>query len=148
MTGELNNEQIENVLQSQVHGMLSCVDGDKPYIVPLSYAYDGQFIYCQSKEGKKLRILRKNPNICFQVLIMSGMNNWKSVIVYGIFEELTTSNAIEARKLLFDKILTLLTPSMVHQFGHSTGEIITDKNRIKDVMFKINISEKTGILEK
>jgi hypothetical protein len=148
MIGELTKEQIENVLQSQVHCRLACIDEKKPYLVPVSYAYDGKFIYCQSKEGKKINLLRKNPNVCIQVQIMTSMNNWQSVLVYGIYEELKDNAAAEARKILFDKVLTLFTSAAVHKFEHSEGETIEDKNRIKDIMFKINIQEITGRYEK
>ncbi len=148
MIGELNKEQIENVIQSQMHGVLGCMDGEKPYMVPVSYAYDGTNIYCQSKEGKKISLLRKNPNLCFHILIITSMNVWQSVLLYGTFEELEDKAALKARTILFDKILTLYTNAEVHKFEHSGGEEIEDKNRIKDVMFKINIKEKTGRYEK
>ncbi len=148
MTGNLNQEQIENVLQSQAHGILGCIDGEKPYVVPISYAYDGTNIYCQSKEGKKIKLLRKNKNLCFQVLIMTSMNIWQSVVISGTYEELDNESAMKARAFLFDKILTLFTSASVHKFEHEGGNTIEDKNRIKDIMFKINIVEKTGRFEK
>ena len=148
MTGVLTKEQIENVLQSQVHCRLACVDGEKPYLVPVSYAYDGISIYCQSKVGKKINLLRKNPNVCIQVQIMSSMNNWQSVLVLGLFEELKDEAADAAREFLFNKVFTLFTTSTIHKFEHGITEEIEDKNRIKDVLFKINIKEVTGRYEK
>jgi nitroimidazol reductase NimA-like FMN-containing flavoprotein (pyridoxamine 5'-phosphate oxidase superfamily) len=76
MLGELSEGQINNVLLSQVIGRLACVDGKFPYIVPVTYTYDGEFIYGQTKEGLKLDILRKNPNVCFEVSIMTDMAHW------------------------------------------------------------------------
>lgn len=148
MTGELTKEQIENVLQSQVHCRMACVDGEKPYLVPISYAYDGESIYCQSKEGKKINLLRKNPNACVQVQIMTSMNNWQSVLVTGEFEELKDEAAVTAREFLFNKVFTLFTTSTIHKFEHEITEEIEDKNRIKDVLFKIKIKEVTGRYEK
>ena len=88
MIGELNETQINNVLTSQVFGNLACSNTRYPYIVPLTYLFDGNFIFCQTVEGKKLDIMRKNPNVCFQVNLVIDMNNWQSVIIYGQFEEL------------------------------------------------------------
>jgi len=86
MLGELNEMEIKNVLSSQVLGRLACTDGDQPYIVPLTYTYDGEYIYGQIDEGMKLELLRKNPKVCFEVDMMTDMRNWRSVLVFGEFE--------------------------------------------------------------
>jgi nitroimidazol reductase NimA-like FMN-containing flavoprotein (pyridoxamine 5'-phosphate oxidase superfamily) len=88
MLGELNTQQIRNILSSQVLGRLGCTDGKQSYIVPVTYSYDGEYIYGQSNEGTKLAILRKNNQVCFEVDIMTDMANWQSVIALGNFEEL------------------------------------------------------------
>jgi nitroimidazol reductase NimA-like FMN-containing flavoprotein (pyridoxamine 5'-phosphate oxidase superfamily) len=100
MLGQLNNTQINNILSSQALGRLACADGKQPYVVPVTYAYDGEYIYGQSNEGLKLEILRKNPKVCFEVDLMIDMRNWKSVIVYGKFEELKEKEAEKAREIL------------------------------------------------
>jgi len=150
MTGELNETQINNVLTSQVFGNLACSNTRYPYIVPITYLFDGNFIYCQSLEGKKLDIMRKNPNVCFQVDLVIDMNNWQSVIIYGQFEEQLERKSEEAREILFSKILPLMTKSGVHQYQHEKepGTELADDNRIKPIMFKIRINEKTGRFEK
>lgn len=81
MLGELNEIQIKNILSSQVIGRLGCTDGQLPYIVPVTYSYDGEFIYGQTFEGTKLNLLRKNPNVCFEVDRSMDMRNWKSVLI-------------------------------------------------------------------
>ena len=88
MIGELNDIQIENILSSQAIGRLACTDGKQPYIVPVTFKYNGKYIYGQSNEGLKIKMLRKNPNVCFEVDRMTDMNNWESVIIYGQFQEL------------------------------------------------------------
>ncbi|MBK6634639.1 MAG: pyridoxamine 5'-phosphate oxidase family protein [Chitinophagaceae bacterium] len=59
MLGKLNETQISNILTGQVIGRLACTDGKQPYIVPLTYTYNGKYIYGQTNEGMKLDILRK-----------------------------------------------------------------------------------------
>ena len=66
MLGELNELQIKNVLSSQALGRMACAEGELPYIIPVTYAYDGDFIYGQTNEGKKLDILRKNHKKVFK----------------------------------------------------------------------------------
>jgi len=148
MLGELNTQAIQNILLSQVVGRLACTDKTQPYIVPVTYAYDGEYIYGQSNEGTKLSILRKNPNVCFEVDIMTDMANWQSVIVLGKFEELVDGEAKNARDILFGRVFTLMTSSTIHAHEHSVEEKLDDNNRVKHVMYRIKIREVTGRFEK
>jgi nitroimidazol reductase NimA-like FMN-containing flavoprotein (pyridoxamine 5'-phosphate oxidase superfamily) len=75
---------------------------DKPYIVPVSFGFDGTFIYFHSaRAGKKIDILSVNNNVCFEfesdVTLLSDATspcNWsfsfQSVIGFGKVEELST----------------------------------------------------------
>ncbi len=147
MTGELKLEEINNLLNSQSYCHIACCLKNEPYVVPLSYVYDGKFIYCQSKPGKKLDIMSINPSVCLIVESMTAMNNWKSVICYAKFEKMNEKESIEARALLFNRVMTLMTPESIHQFEHSKeGEIAYD-NRIKDIMFRLKIEKMTGRFE-
>lgn len=148
MLGELQESQIRNLLSSQVIGRLACTDGKQPYIVPVTYAYDGKFIYGQSNEGTKLSILRKNPRVCFEVDSMTDMRNWQSVVVDGEFEELDKEAAGVAREILFGRVLPLMTSSTVHTYGHEQTGSIDDSTRIKQVMYRIKIIRATGRFEK
>jgi len=148
MLGKLNNIQIQNILTSQVLGRLACSVGGQAYIVPLTYTYDGDYIYGQSNEGLKLKILRKNPLVCFEVDMMTDMRNWQSVLVFGKFEELKDAAAEKARDFLFNRIFPLLTSSAVHTFGHEEKTKVDDSNRVKYVMYRIKIKKITGRFEK
>lgn len=148
MLGELNDVQIKNVLASQAIGRLACINGKQPYVVPVTYAYDGKYIYGQTMDGLKLKLLRKNPNICFEVDIITDMTNWQTVLVFGKFEELKSEEAKKAREQLFDRVFPLLTSSTIHPFEHDEKSKIDDSRRIKPVMYRIRISKITGRFEK
>lgn len=148
MLGELNEMQIKNALLSQAVGRIGCTDGKKPYISPVTYAYDEKDIIGQTKEGMKLNIMRKNPNVCFQVDIITDMANWQSVLVSGTFYELTGKEDVKARDYLFNHVLPLMTSSTIHPHQHEVTEKVDDSNRIKPIMYRIKIKEKSGRLEK
>ena len=59
---------IADVLSKAAVCRLGLCDGDRPYVVPLCFGYKGNALYfhCGS-QGKKLDILRKNNNVCFEV---------------------------------------------------------------------------------
>ena len=67
MTGKLNETEINNLLSSQSLGRIACTDGRQPYIVPVTYFYNGKYIFGQSNEGAKLKILR-NTTACIMCL--------------------------------------------------------------------------------
>lgn len=148
MIRDLNEAEINNILSSQILGRLACTDGRNPYIVPLTYMYDGEYIYGQTIKGKKLRILRKNPNVCFEVDMLTDMFNWSSVLVFGKFEELKEEAAAKAREKLFNSAFTLLTGSAVHKHEHDTVAGVNDSSRQKPVMYRIKIKKITGRTEK
>jgi uncharacterized protein len=148
MLGELTKTQIENILTGQVIGRLACSDGKQPYIIPVTYAYDGMYIYGQTNEGTKLTILRKNPNVCFEVDIITDMRNWQSVVVNGVFEELDETEVEKARDILFNRVFSLLTSSTIHSHEHGVSETLDDSNRVKYVMYRIEITSVTGRYEK
>lgn len=148
MKGELNTNQINNLLSSQVVGRLACCDGKFPYIIPISYCYDGNYIFGQTVEGKKLEIIRKNPNIAFQVDSYLDIFNWQSVIIYGQFEELKKDETDYAKDMLLKNVLPLMSRDSIHHHEHSTIDTM-EKQEIPDIiLFKISINEKTGRFEK
>jgi nitroimidazol reductase NimA-like FMN-containing flavoprotein (pyridoxamine 5'-phosphate oxidase superfamily) len=145
---ELTEDQVNSILLSQAFGRLACTDGERPYIVPITYAYDGKYIYGQTNEGTKLELMRKNPSVCFEVDRMTDMKNWKSVIVYGKFEELKGEAAHQARAKFFGRLFPLTTSNSIHSFQHEIDYEPDDSMRIKKVMFRIKIEKLTGRFEK
>ena len=138
MLGKMNDNQIINVLQAQVVGRLAC-HADKLYVVPITYAYKDGYIYCHSKDGMKIEMMNKNPQVCFQVDQIENMNSWRSVILWGEYERLDKDREQElARQILNDRIGPL-----------STGETVVPRIR-QDVphSFRIKIKEQSGRFEK
>ncbi len=61
-------KEIEAVLKKSEVCRLAMVDGDAPYIVPLNFGYkDGAVYFHSANEGKKIELMKKNPNVCFEV---------------------------------------------------------------------------------
>lgn len=77
MFGNLNTEEIETLLHSQIIGRIGCHYDNSTYIVPISYAYDGEFVYALTREGLKINIMRQNRQVCFEVEAIPDLGNWK-----------------------------------------------------------------------
>jgi uncharacterized protein len=147
MFGILNHPEIEQLLQHEIVGRLGCHTNGITYVVPVSYAYDGQYLYGRSMEGMKIDFMRKNPKVCFQVDRMENYANWKSVIAWGEFEELTEPAMRNAAlKHLVDRKLPL-TSSATMQLSADWPFPEQDPASINGVIFRIYIKEKTGRFE-
>jgi hypothetical protein len=81
--GDLSIKQSEDVLQNNFIGRIGYHDGAKTYIVPVNYLFDGQNIIIHSREGLKIHIMRRNPEVCFEVDEISSFTEWRSVIAWG-----------------------------------------------------------------
>jgi nitroimidazol reductase NimA-like FMN-containing flavoprotein (pyridoxamine 5'-phosphate oxidase superfamily) len=63
MLGTLNARQIGRVLRSEVVSHLGCYADGKLYVTPISYVYDGEYLYGHAVEGMKLRMMRAHPQV-------------------------------------------------------------------------------------
>jgi len=149
MLGELNKEQIELMLNTEVIGRIGCYADHKIYIVPVSYAYHDNCIYAHSKDGMKIQMMRKNPGVCFEVDAMWNMANWQSVIAWGSFEELKDeASRKEGMNILMNRLKPLMT-SETAQPSHGLSESHKhDTAGFHAVVFRIKLNEKTGRFEK
>lgn len=147
MIGELNEQQIEEFLSRQIVGRIACCDEERLYLVPVSYAYDNNSVYVRSFEGMKLDIMRKNPDVCFETDDISDMANWQSVIAWGKFEELTTEERKNALRILLHRHLPISSSVTTH-LGKAWPFSEDDIEEITGVVFRINISKKTGRFER
>ena len=148
MLGELNQQQIWNLFNSQVLGRLGCCHNNQVYIVPVAYAFEDGTIYIYTKEGLKVDIMRQNPEVCFEVDKVHDMANWQSAIAWGKFEELEGDEANRALQLLTNKLVPLITSEMFRPLYalHRGPELVNSK--MKMVVFKINVRRSTGKYEK
>ena len=89
MIGMLSADEIDRLLRRQHVGRLACTADDRPYVVPINYAYDGDFLYGYGVPGRKIDVMRRQPRVCFEVDEVDGESEWRSVVVEGLFEELT-----------------------------------------------------------
>ncbi len=147
MLGELNEQEIDEVLRKQRVGRIGCHDGGVTYVVPVGYAYDGAAVYGLSAEGMKLRMMRANPRVCFEVEHVEHWANWQSVIAWGSFEELAGSDAENARALLH----SVLTPLMEFESKMSASRQDPKAPGIAGrdlVLFRIRLDERTGRYER
>lgn len=148
MIATLNKYQIDNVLYSQVIGRIGCCKNNKVYIVPITYAYDGEYIYCHTVEGMKIDYMRSNPEVCFEVESIDNMAHWQSVILWGKYEELSGQLLEQAVQLLVTRLHPLMTSETMrprHGLDNLSKGVAPVK---KSIAFRIKVEEATGKFEK
>lgn len=139
--------EVERLLSKEVVGRIGCSDGQRVYVVPISYAYDGTYIYCHTHEGLKVEIMRKNPTVCFEVDHLQNMANWQSVVAHGMFEELTDQALrSDALQQLHGRVLPLVSSETTH-LSRDWPFAPSELNKITGVTFRIRLEEKTGRFE-
>lgn len=99
MISELNDQEARELLERGTLGRLGCCDNGRPYVVPINYRFDGEYLHFHSLPGRKIDILRANPQACLQVDEIDDSFHWRSVLVFGRYEEIT-DEAMRGRVLV------------------------------------------------
>ena len=149
MLGDLDGLQIENLLMSSPIGRIGChVDG-VTYIVPINYVYLDSTVYAHSAKGMKINIMRKNPDVCFQVDDIQDLENWESVIAWGKFEEIFDMHQkTHVMQMLINKVMPLMkneSSQPSHGFTDNASDI---GDNVELIIYKISLDKKTGRFEK
>jgi nitroimidazol reductase NimA-like FMN-containing flavoprotein (pyridoxamine 5'-phosphate oxidase superfamily) len=148
MLGTLDAEQVEEILRREVVGRVGCHAEGRTYVVPITYAYAGGCVYAHSGEGLKLRLMRANPRVYFEVERVRSMLDGESVVADATFEELHGEEAHAAMRLDIDRLVPLLVsetaelrPEMYPRRAHPPGD------GHGAVVFRLRLTGATGRFE-
>jgi len=145
MLGELNHEEIERLLMRATVGHIGCHAEGRTYVVPITYAYDGECVYAHSADGLKIRTMRANSNVCFEVEEIADLAHWASVVAWGTFEELSGASEERASALLRARFGSGLVSETALLHLRRLG-IAQEASRT--TLFRIQLQEKTGRFER
>src|SRR4051794_4017954 len=139
MLGKLKRAEIIEVLKANTIGRIGVSVDGRTYVVPVTYVYDGDSVYGHTRQGQKVRMMRKNPAVCFEVDEIRHMASWRSVIAQGTYEELSGDMAVAAAKLIHAR-LGLLTRSETAGPSGRSGRT--------HVSYRIRLRERSGRYER
>lgn len=142
--------EIEEILNNGFVCHLALSQDNMPYVLPMLYGYEDDCLYFHCAQvGKKLEMLKENPNVCFEIettnrdIVENGGNpcdwglNFKSVIGFGeahileIYDE-----KIKGYNVLVKKIAP---PNYVH-----SDDLYIEKKVAGTVIIKVEIKSITG----
>lgn len=129
----LDDEGIERLLSTSLVGRIACaapdVNDGRPTIVPLAYGYNGEAAYAVGPVGQKIRIMRQQPLVSFEVDTAEAEDRWQSAVAEGIYEELRSPEDREAGLQVI--------------FGDRERPHIPDEH----IVYRLRFTQKTGRFE-
>lgn len=151
MLGKLNSDQIDQLLAANVTGRIGCTDGSRVYIVPVSYVFNGSYLIAHSREGVKIDMMRAHPDVCFEVDETDDYANWRSVVVWGEYDEVTDpKERYYAMKSLISHLMhvKMNEPAGIQETYGEMEDPPEQDLLLRPVVYRIRIKEKTGRFER
>jgi nitroimidazol reductase NimA-like FMN-containing flavoprotein (pyridoxamine 5'-phosphate oxidase superfamily) len=133
----LSDKESLELLKKSSLGRLGCIADGGPYVVPVNYFYEDRYIYSHSTPGRKIEAMRANPRVCFQVDEIKDSYHWRSVIVYGVYEEILDERE---QTQVMGKLFARLPDMTPVESSPSTG-----LKRL--IVFRIKLDDITGRCE-
>jgi uncharacterized protein len=135
--------EIEAIVREASVCRMGMCDGSSPYIVPLCFGYAAETFYFHcAAEGRKLKILAKNPEVCLElesgVAVKPGAKacdwgmSYRSVLGFGRAERV---EALEAKRRALDLIMAHYAPGT---FDYPETALA------KTVILKVKVRSMTG----
>ena len=132
---EMDDSEISGFLSSQKVGVLGLPENERPYLLPLSFGYDGDdrlyFTYLLGAGSHKAAATEATEAASFLVYKVDTMYNWESVLLSGSIAEVPESEWDELEAVLSD----VWRPSLL-EAATNTGEI---------AVYEFRIDEQAGI---
>jgi len=138
----ISKQECRELLERVSVGRLACSLENRPYVVPVCFAYESDRIYVFSTFGKKIEWLRENPKVCFQADEIGSRSNWTSVIVDGNYLELRESQYAAERQHAIE-VLGKYSEWWKIPLAERLEQ--TRDLSIKPVLFRIDIESMSGL---
>jgi len=138
----LNDGECRELLTRMGFGRLGCASENQPYVVPIYFACHDEYLYGFSTVGQKIAWMRTNPLICIEVDEVIAPENWSSVIVFGLYEEMPdTPRYAHLRQFahdLVDKRELWWEPAV------ASAQTRPEEIRPAPILYRLKINKMTG----
>lgn len=138
-----DRKEIESIIARASVCRLAMVNENKPYMVPLCFGYRENTLYFHSAhKGKKLDILRKNNQVCFEIESGCEPVKGKKACDWGMkFQSVIGFGKAIFLTDLKSKLEALETIMANYSDGHFQ---FSESDVKKTSLFKVEISEMRG----
>jgi nitroimidazol reductase NimA-like FMN-containing flavoprotein (pyridoxamine 5'-phosphate oxidase superfamily) len=136
--------ELEAILARATVCRLGLIDGDRPYIVPVCFAYCDSALYVHSApEGHKIDVLRHYPQVCFEAEVDVELEPASEACSWGV--RYTSVIGWGQATFLIDEEQkrTALSLLMAH-YGENQPHTFSDQVVARVSVLKISIERMTG----
>jgi len=109
---DMMREEMARLLGRGNLGHLGVARDGHPYVVPMNYANDSEYLYFFTTEGTKTEFIAANHEVCFQVEEVADPTSWMSVMGFGRAERLDKPDEMESTMRLLTERNPMLTPAL------------------------------------
>ena len=123
------------------------IDGQKPYLVPLSYGFVDKTLYFRSAHrGRKISVLRQNPHVWFEITIDTAIKSASKPCDWGIEFQCVMGDGVVQWIESEEEKITALSIIMEQQAGAKPDKpfIFGPKALARTTVFKVMINTISG----
>lgn len=142
LISEMSVEDCRNMLSRQGFGRLACVHQNRPYIVPIYFAYAPDHLHGFTTVGQKVEWMRSNPQVCVETDEVLSHFRWSSVVVTGRYEELPDTPQYSAVRLRAQ--LRLEKRALWWQTAYAANQARLEDRPADAIFYCIHIEEISG----
>jgi len=136
---EMTRADALSLVASMPLGRLAYALNDQPYVTPLSFALEGDNLFGFSTVGQKITCMRANPKVCVEFERIKNQQEWATVLIGGLFEELDHGSGYS------DRAYSLLSRRAAWwQPGYIRTDLASAEHPLEPVYFRIQIVKISG----
>ena len=139
---EMSGQECRDLLSRLGFGRLACAYENRPYIVPIYFAYEPDHLYGFATLGRKVQWMRSNPQVCLEVDEILSHFHWSSIIVVGRYEELPATHQYTGERLQAQ--LRLEKRALWWQTAYAASYVRNESYPTDAIFYGIHIEEISG----
>jgi uncharacterized protein len=139
---DMSRESSIELLKTAHLGHIACSRGGQPYVTPFSFVFDQEYLYGFASVGRKIEWMRANPLVCVEVEKIVSRGDWRTVVIFGRYEELPDTPEFQYKRAtansLLSKVATWWEPGSVRTQRETMAR------PFEPVIYRVSIDELTG----
>jgi nitroimidazol reductase NimA-like FMN-containing flavoprotein (pyridoxamine 5'-phosphate oxidase superfamily) len=139
---QLTRQASLNILARLRFGRLACARSTQPYVVPIYFIYNHDYLYSFSTVGQKIEWMRVNPKVCIEVDEVVSPQQWTSVIAFGRYEELPDTPEWRNEREFAYKMLQ--QNAVWWEPGYASSILHSAERKLLPVFYRIKLLQITG----
>ncbi len=143
---DLSKEQCFGLLRNNYIGRLGYIINNEPEIVPVTFYFDEkqEAIISYSGFGQKVKSMRKNSMVSFQVDEIKSLRKWRSILLHGTFEELDQIDAKKALHIFSQGVRNIIQNKENEDLKYLTDFSSKAQNTNESIIYRIKVERITG----